>query len=166
MPHVPLILAYLDPRAGSLLMQLVLGGAAGILVAFRVLGSRFTADHGACWNPGCRQRYRPLTAVEPSLARIPMMIRSPDYAPRIIDDDYQHVDLLTTLLEILGLPAPPPEAIDGRSALSHALPRRPRPFFVNDGHDVVELELPPRRVELTAQEAGKRAKPLREAQYR
>lgn len=41
MSHVPLIIAYVDPSAGSLLMQLALGGVAGILVVFRVLGFRF-----------------------------------------------------------------------------------------------------------------------------
>ena len=41
MSHVPTIIVYVDPSAGSLLMQLVLGGVAGILVVFRVVASRF-----------------------------------------------------------------------------------------------------------------------------
>lgn len=34
------LIAYLDLRAGSLLMQLALGGVAGLLVIWRVFGSR------------------------------------------------------------------------------------------------------------------------------
>lgn len=106
-----------------------------------------TADHGACWNPGCRQRYRPFKAVEPSLARVPMMIRSPRLAPRVLDVDYQHVDFLPTVLDALGLRTPEGSTIDGRSALGLQWPR-PRLFFVSDDRQYVALDLPPRRVEV------------------
>lgn len=34
--------AYIDPSAGSLLLQLILGGVAGVLVAVRLYWKRFT----------------------------------------------------------------------------------------------------------------------------
>jgi len=36
-----MILAYLDPGSGSLLLQAILGGAGGLAVAFKAFGSRF-----------------------------------------------------------------------------------------------------------------------------
>ena len=38
--RVKLILGYLDPGSGSLLLQAILGGAAGIAVAFRAFKAR------------------------------------------------------------------------------------------------------------------------------
>lgn len=36
-----MILAYLDPGSGSLLLQVILGGAGGLAVAVKAFGSRF-----------------------------------------------------------------------------------------------------------------------------
>jgi hypothetical protein len=35
-----MLLAYLDPGSGSLLLQAVLGGAAGLIVVFKTFGRR------------------------------------------------------------------------------------------------------------------------------
>jgi hypothetical protein len=35
-----IIFAYIDPTSGSLLAQIVLGGAAGVMVVIRLLGAR------------------------------------------------------------------------------------------------------------------------------
>lgn len=107
-----------------------------------------TSDHGECWNAGCRQRYLPFSAVEPSLVRVPMFVRSPTLKPRIVDGDYQHVDFFPTVLEALGIPLPPNDIMDGRSALAPILSLRRRPFYV-DRDRAVEIDLPPRRIELS-----------------
>jgi len=39
----PSLLAYIDPGTGSLILQLLLGGVAGIWVAFKVWGKRIKA---------------------------------------------------------------------------------------------------------------------------
>lgn len=133
---------YADRQFGAFLEGLKASGAWERSVVV------LTSDHGACWKPGCMQRYRPLSAVEPSLARVPMMIRSPALAPRILDHDYQHVDFFPTLLDILGIPLPGSWTGDGRSALGPALAERRRLFFVNGIKRFVELGLPPRRAEV------------------
>ena len=38
--------AYIDPSAGSVLLQLILGGVAGVLVALRLFWSRLTGLFG------------------------------------------------------------------------------------------------------------------------
>lgn len=133
---------FLDRQFGGFLQTLKRSGAwprSIILV---------TADHGACWRPGCMPRYGRLTAVEPSLARIPMMIRAPLLKPRIVDNDYQHVDLYPTLLQVLGVMAGESGVRDGRDALDSPLRTRRRSFFPNGTDRSVELGIPPRRVEV------------------
>lgn len=36
------VFAYLDPGTGTIIVQAVLGGAAGLAVLFKTMGSRFT----------------------------------------------------------------------------------------------------------------------------
>jgi hypothetical protein len=35
MPEQPILFAYVDPGAGSMILQLVLGGAAGLIIAVK-----------------------------------------------------------------------------------------------------------------------------------
>jgi hypothetical protein len=44
--------AYVDPSAGSLLLQLILGGLAGLLVALRLSWKRITGLFGRGRAPG------------------------------------------------------------------------------------------------------------------
>jgi hypothetical protein len=44
--------AYIDPSAGSLLLQLVLGGVAGLMVALRLSWRRITGLFGRGRNAG------------------------------------------------------------------------------------------------------------------
>jgi hypothetical protein len=102
-----------------------------------------TSDHGTCWTPECMGRLN-VTTVEPSLVRIPMMIRAPGLTPGIRDVDYQHIDLLPTVLDVLGLAAP--AGIEGRSALREWEQRRDRRFFIGGG--CASVALPTRRAPL------------------
>ena len=134
---------YLDRQFGLFLDGLKKSGAwkRSVIVV--------TADHGECWRPGCMGRVNHISAVEPSLARVPMMIRAPHLKPRILDNDYQHIDFYPTVLDVLGISAPDSAKVDGRSALAPALSKRPRYFFLDeDLKELVELSLPPQRVEI------------------
>ena len=44
--------AYVDPSAGSLLLQLILGGLAGLMVALRLSWKRLTGLFGRGRTPG------------------------------------------------------------------------------------------------------------------
>ena len=44
--------AYIDPSAGSLLLQLILGGVAGLMVALRLSWKRLTGLFGRGRAPG------------------------------------------------------------------------------------------------------------------
>ena len=44
--------AYIDPSAGSLLLQLILGGVAGLMVALRLSWKRLTGLFGRGRTPG------------------------------------------------------------------------------------------------------------------
>jgi hypothetical protein len=44
--------AYVDPSAGSLLLQLILGGLAGLMVALRLSWKRLTSLFGRGRTPG------------------------------------------------------------------------------------------------------------------
>ncbi len=43
MPGLKPVLAYMDPGSGSLLLQVLLGGAAGLALAFKLFWSRITS---------------------------------------------------------------------------------------------------------------------------
>jgi len=102
-----------------------------------------TSDHGTCWTAECSGRLN-VKMVDPSLVRVPMMIRAPNLAPAIRDVDYQHLDFLPTVLDALGIAAPP--GIEGRSALRDWGAPRERRFFIGGGCATVAF--PARRVPL------------------
>jgi len=109
-----------------------------------------TSDHGECWKPGCMGRHN-IEVVEPSVARIPMMIRIPGRASRILDNDYQHVDFHQTVIDALNIPPIDEHLLDGRSALSEQMLNRRRLFFVVKERSMdsyAELSSPPHRANL------------------
>lgn len=130
-------LQYLDRQFGKFLNGLDASGNRDKAVVV------VTSDHGTCWTPDCMGRLN-VTAVEPSLVRVPMMIRAPALAPGIRDVDYQSLDLLPTVLDVLGVEAPP--AIEGRSALHEWGQQRERRFFIAGG--CARVTLPARRAAL------------------
>lgn len=74
----------------------------------------FTSDHGealgehGCWAHG-------FTMYEPVI-RVPLMIRAPGLRSGAVDRPVQLLDLAPTILDLLGVPAPP--SMKGRSLLS------------------------------------------------
>ena len=76
-----------------------------------------TSDHGLrSWS---NRRNIPVNDL---LARIPLLIKAPRLTPGVIQADYQHVDFLPTLLELIE--AKPLASTSGVSALSAARPAR------------------------------------------
>jgi arylsulfatase A-like enzyme len=65
--------------------------------------------------------------------RIPFLVHSPGLAPRRVDELVQTVDLLPTVLELLGITAPDAQVIQGRSLVPLLVggdaPTAPRPAF-------------------------------------
>ncbi len=105
-----------------------------------------TSDHGNCWNPDCPGRVYPqkITVIEPDLPRVPMFLRAPGLEPRIEDGDFQLIDLMPTVMDVLGLPMDE-TTIDGRSAVGSGLPARPRLFFLDTERSPVDIGLPASR---------------------
>ena len=105
-----------------------------------------TSDHGNCWNPDCPGRVYPqkITVIEPDLPRVPMFLRAPGLEPRIEDGDFQLIDLMPTVMDVLGLPMDE-TTIDGRSAVGSGLPARPRLFFLDTERPPVDIGLPASR---------------------
>jgi arylsulfatase len=63
-----------------------------------------TADHGESFGEG--GQYYIHKATTPDVAHVPMILRAPGLAPGRSDGLVHHVDVLPTLLELAGLPAP------------------------------------------------------------
>lgn len=131
---------YLDRQFGVFLDRLERSGAARRSVII------LTADHGTCWKPGCMGRLD-ISVIEPSLVRVPMMIRTPTLPHRVVDGDYQHVDFSPTVLDVLGLTSPAAGPGDGVSAVTATAARRVRWFFL-DKDRAVRLGLPPASTEI------------------
>jgi hypothetical protein len=80
-----------------------------------------TADHGAGFSPAVRSRALP--GNEPTLMWVPMFLKAPGQTRGRVDDrNWEHVDLIPTLADLVGLTVPWP--VDGYSALGE--PRRRR----------------------------------------
>jgi arylsulfatase A-like enzyme len=99
-------IAYTDHHIGRLLDALAAHGLANDTVVALVAdhGEEFD-DHGGTDHG--RTLYR-------EVLRVPLVIRAPGIAPRRVGDDVGAVDILPTLLELLGV-ARRPERIEGRS---------------------------------------------------
>lgn len=74
-----------------------------------------TSDHGLrTWRMDAPPSTDPL-------ARVPLLLKRPGLAPGVRDTDYQHVDFIATVLDLMGAPAPP---TSGVSALRAERPAR------------------------------------------
>jgi arylsulfatase A-like enzyme len=80
-----------------------------IEAADRAAGARraivlLTADHGESFGEDDQYFVHRMTT--PDIAHVPMLLRAPGLAPRRCPDLVSHVDVLPTLLELAGIPAP------------------------------------------------------------
>ena len=99
-----------------------------------------TADHGPR-SLGLGQGYGGLgnmnslpDELSEIIPRVPLIIRGPDVPTQVSGVDYQHIDFLPTVLDILKLPAP--QDLQGVSAFSPNRPSRDKViygFLQNDG---------------------------------
>lgn len=80
------------------------------------------ADHGAAFVPG--QPLRDLTAATVAeIAGVPVFVKAPGQtSPTTSDDPIETVDVLPTILDLLGVAAPP--GLEGHSALDDGAPPR------------------------------------------
>jgi hypothetical protein len=85
-----------------------------------------TSDHGLR-APGKLQPSGYPAVMNGLVPNIPFLLKSPRVPPGRHEEDYQHVDLVPTLLDLLGVPIPP-EAFDGSSVLGPRPPDRPKVF--------------------------------------
>jgi arylsulfatase A-like enzyme len=87
------------------------------------------SDHGETLG----ERYHPLdhgARVFDEQIRIPLIVHAPGLEPRRVPDLVQTVDLLPTLLELLGVPTPPDLEVQGRSLLPLLAGRQVGPLSV------------------------------------
>jgi arylsulfatase A-like enzyme len=85
------------------------------------------ADHGEAW--GEHKKYFHGQDLTEEQLRVPLIIAIPGHAPVVAEDEVALVDLGPTLLDLVGVPAPP--AFHGRSLLPRVdgKPLEPRPIF-------------------------------------
>ena len=87
----------------------------------------FTSDHGD--HLGQHRMYQKMEMYEQAI-RVPLLLRVPGLAPRFFETPVSHLDVVPTLLDLLGLPVP--EGIDGRTlapAIREAREPDERPLF-------------------------------------
>ena len=92
-----------------------------------------TGDHGPR-SLGLGQQYSgfekfedPPGDINPIVPKVPLFIHGPGISPQVSTVDYQHIDLLPTVLEILDLPAR--QRLPGVSAFSGQRPIREKVFY-------------------------------------
>jgi arylsulfatase A-like enzyme len=85
-----------------------------------------TSDHGMRphFARDARSKFEELA---PWVTRVPLFIRAPGVQPGKLDQDYQHVDLTPTLLDLLDVELGTPS--EGVSAFSDIRPRREKIFY-------------------------------------
>jgi arylsulfatase A-like enzyme len=121
---------YFDEWIGKLLLALEqhAGGRETIVV--------LTADHGESLGED-DVWFAHGTATTPNLVHVPLLLRAPGFAPRRVSTLVHHVDVLPTLLDLIGLPP-----LSGAAGVSlvpllagdGALPERT--LFADTGNDV------------------------------
>jgi hypothetical protein len=125
-------LAYTDRLLGTLMEQME---ATGLWDDALVV---VTADHGNSFVPGTKGRVletRP--EVEADLAWVPVFIKEPGQSQGMTSDaNWEHVDLLPTMADALGVTLP--FRVDGISQLSDRRARTEK-FFYNQPGDRVEF---------------------------
>ena len=124
-------LAYADRQLGVLLDDLRLSGRWERTVVV------VTSDHGEEFEEhGGRRHARTLFE---EVVRVPLVVRVPGLAPQRVDAPVSLVDVVPTVLELVGLPVDA-AAVDGRSLLLPALAGSPSP----DRSRLMELRGQPR----------------------
>jgi len=100
-------IAYADAQLGRVLDALEGDGRLGRTVV-AVLG-----DHGEMLGEHAELTHG--FFIYDAVVRIPLVVSAPGLAPRVVPDQVRIVDVMPTLLELLGVPAPP--AVQGTSLL-------------------------------------------------
>ena len=101
--------AFADKRVGELITTLKEKGVYDDAVIV------ITSDHGI----------RPFSdGMDDLKAQIPLIIKVPDVGPGVVESEYQHIDFLPTILDLLGMEAP--AGIEGRSAVTPEAAKNPR----------------------------------------
>ena len=89
-----------------------------------------TADHGASFRPGDSRRLVTGTNFM-DIISVPLIIKAPGQQQGIVSDrNVESMDILPTLVEILGIETDWP--LEGRSALAAAAPERPQKIVYSD----------------------------------
>jgi Sulfatase len=84
-----------------------------------------TADHGMAFKPGLDGRGKPVDATAPDVLWVPMFIKRPGQrTPSTNDVNWEHVDLVPTIADIMGFRVPWP--VDGVSWADPSAARRQR----------------------------------------
>jgi len=126
-------LAYTDRLVGEVVQRLK---AQGLYDKALVI---MTADHGNSFTPGHVQRLLQSGNAH-ELLWVPLFIKTPhQQAPRVDDRNWEHVDLLPTIADILQVKVP--WRMDGVSALAPARSRRVKYFF-NKPNQRLEVDGP------------------------
>ncbi|MBI4279539.1 MAG: sulfatase-like hydrolase/transferase [Armatimonadetes bacterium] len=89
-----------------------------------------TSDHGPGNLEDVRDGRHP-EELSPAAARVPLLIAGPGVRPQVVNVDYQHVDFLATVADVLGVG--PPAGTQGVSAFAADRPVRPKVFFWRGG---------------------------------
>jgi Sulfatase len=128
--------AYTDRLVGEVVARLK---AQGLWDQSLVI---LTADHGNSFTPGHAQRLlQPGNAHE--LLWVPLFIKAPHQrAGRVDDRNWEHVDLLPTIADLLHLRVP--WTVDGRSAMGRPRTRQTKLFF-NTPDQRLEVDGPANR---------------------
>jgi hypothetical protein len=112
---------YLDVIVGRLIDLLV---ARGVWKTSTIV---VTADHGATWTWGAREwGSRLRDYVDDRIARVPFLIKPSeklDFSGRT--GDYQHIDFVPTVLDLMGIEPLPGALLEGRSVLRAGTEHRP-----------------------------------------
>jgi sulfatase-like protein len=84
-----------------------------------------TADHGMAFKPGQPGRASVVNQTAPDVLWVPLFIKRPGQrAPSVTDANWEHVDLVPTIADLMGLRVPWP--MDGVSWANPAAAKRPR----------------------------------------
>jgi arylsulfatase A-like enzyme len=87
----------------------------------------FTSDHGD--HLGQHRMYQKMEMYEQAV-RVPLLIRVPGMVPRFVETPVSHLDVVPTLIDLLGLPVP--QGLDGEDlapAIREAREPAERPLF-------------------------------------
>jgi choline-sulfatase len=96
-----------------------------------------TADHGEAFGEH-NMRWHGYEIWEP-LVRVPMLIYVPGMAPHRVPVKRSHIDIVPTMLDVMGVPPPPPGELSGQSMMIDLVNKPGEPFEERD----VLIDMPP-----------------------